>query len=84
MSNDIEFKAYKLLYEKKTELLSVIRHQARMRSEYGKPEESVRQLEVIGDSSLWDEAGIMNQGDIDIINVLEYLINDEETVIRKI
>lgn len=86
MINDIELKAYKLLYQKKSQLLGAIRQQARNSFEYNKdkPEELLKKMEVIGESSLWDYHGIMNKTDIAIIEVLEYLIDDEATVIRKI
>lgn len=84
-TKDIEIKAYKLLAEIRGNMLSKIQHQARICVEYKKekPDELYEWFEYIANPDKWDYCGILKKEDKAVLEVLEYLLNDDEKELIK-
>ena len=80
----MELKAYKLLAELRGRLIGSIIHECRNKRDYckDKPEELFKLIESIVTPEKWDYHGILDKKDQEIINVLEYLIDDNSTKIK--
>ncbi len=84
-SNNIESKAYRLLAEIREKMLSRIIFEAKNHVEYkkDKPEDSQKFMEYISDASKWDYCGLLSKEDKAILEVLEYIVDDNQNDIRK-
>ena len=84
MTKDIEFKAYKLLSDIRGRMLSSIDSKAKIAVEYrkSKPEEMHEDFKYIADPAKWDHASILSKENKAVLEVLEYLLNDNQTEIR--
>jgi hypothetical protein len=85
MAEKIEYKAHKLLAELRKSLLTKIIHEAKNKVEYcqDKPEELKKWMEYISNPEKWDYCGIMRKEDLRVMEVLEYLVNDDANEIIK-
>jgi len=86
MTNEkMELKAYKLLAELRRQMLSRIKHEARLKTEFckDKPEESQLWMEYISNPAKWDYCGIISKEDKKVLETLEYLLDDEMSEIRR-
>ncbi len=81
----MELKVYKLLAEKRGRLIGNIMHQCSNKRDYckDKPDELFKLIESIVTPKKWDYHGILDEKDRTIINVLEYLIDDNSNEIKK-
>ena len=84
MAEKIEYKAYKLLAELRKSLLTKIVHEAKNKVQYSdNPEDMKKWMEYISNPEKWDYSGIMRKEDLRIMEVLEYLVNDDANEIIK-
>jgi hypothetical protein len=76
----IKEKAYKLLHEKYKRLYTIIRTRTQNVLEYGQREDAVKFLQTIVDEDTHDLTGIISKTDKEVLEVLEYLVDDDEPV----
>lgn len=76
----INEKAYKLLYEKYRSTYVAIVARAQNVSEYGNQEDKSKFVETIVNQKAHPHISIMSETDIKIVEMLEYLVDDEEPV----
>lgn len=84
-SEKMEFKAYKLLAQIRKDIIWKIQNEARNRIQYckEKPEEFAKLVEYISNPGKWDYCGLLNKEDKRVLEVVEYLLNDDMDEIRK-
>lgn len=75
---NIELKAYYLLSRIRGAMLSRIEHEAKNKAMYctEKPEESQLWMGYIADSSKWDYCGLLKKEEKSVLEVLEFLLDD--------
>jgi len=81
MSNEkMELKAYKLLAEIRGSLLNQIIHDAKNKIQYKQDDiDELRTLaEYISNPKKWDYTGYIHKEDIKVMEVLEFLLNDDQ------
>lgn len=84
-SKDIELKAWKRLAELRGEALGQVAHQALTKVQYceNKPEELFKQMEYTSNRDSWDFCGILHTVELAEMRLLEYLLDDRETEVRR-
>ncbi len=85
MNNNMELKAHKILHDIYARMFNRIWNTARNCVEYKKekPDEVFKEMEHISNPAKWDYCGILSKEDMAVLEVLEYLMNDDQTEIRK-
>lgn len=85
MSQNLELKAYQELARLHGQLLSSLIYKAKHTMEYFKdnPEEMKKAMEFMATPNKWDHSGLLSKEDKKVLEMLEYLINDELIEIRK-
>lgn len=73
-------KAYKILYEKYRDLYIRIFSRAQHAQEYGQKEDHTKLIQTIVDIGNYDYHGIQNKEDNKIVNCIEYLLDDSQSV----
>jgi len=81
----MELKVYQLLAKIRNGMLSKIRHEAINKTEYcqDKPDRVLEWMEFIANPAKWDYSGLLSKEDKKLLEVLEYLIDDDMTEIRQ-
>jgi hypothetical protein len=82
MSDLMKAKAYKLLMEQYRSTMASIISLANRKSQYANAEEQQEALKLIGlygnsRKPQWDKHGIQSQGEANLIETLEYILNDQ-------
>lgn len=83
-NNDlIKLKAYKLLSEIRGRILARIQNDAINKVQYSKDDskELLELLQFIANPEKWDYSGLCSKTDKEVLEVLEYLLNDNSTEI---
>ncbi len=81
----MELKAYKMLAQIRGRFMSSVVHNAKNKLEYSKdkPEELFKFTESIGNPEKWDYYGVLDLKDKHIMEILEYLLDDDVKEIIK-
>lgn len=85
MAEDMELKAYKMICEIQNRYMQRVRQEAHNKIVY-KPDsvEDLREcLEKICSPDLWDKCSMMDAKDKHTLEVLQYLLNDEQKEVSK-
>lgn len=81
----MELKAYKMLAELRGSMLSQIDRITKNNAEFrkDKPDELYEAIESIANPSKWDKHSIISKENIAVLEVLEFLLNDNQEKIHK-
>jgi len=73
-------KAYKMLYQKYKSLYETIYFRASNAKEYGQKDDQLKVIETIIEKDKYPHIGIQSESDRKIIEMLEYLLDDNQVV----
>lgn len=82
----MQLKAYKMLAQIRGSMLNQVRQRAMNKVEYikgEKPDELLELLTNIANPAKWSYCGLLSAEDKAILEVLEFLLNDEQKEVRK-
>jgi len=73
-------KAYKILYQKYRNMYDTIFHRAQNAKEFGQKDDQLKVIETIIEKDKYPHIGIQSESDRKIIEMLEYLLDDNQVV----